>query len=73
MDLTRDWRLRSLPTPTLVVWGTEDKVNRPRGGETLAKTIPHCTLVEVPQAGHWVQWERADLFNDAVERFLTDA
>jgi pimeloyl-ACP methyl ester carboxylesterase len=70
MDFTRDKRLRSLPTPTLVVWGTEDKVNRPAGGHALARAIPHCELLEVPQAGHWVQWERADLFNHAVRRFL---
>jgi pimeloyl-ACP methyl ester carboxylesterase len=70
MDFTRDKRLHSLSTPTLVVWGTEDKVNRPSGGHALAKAIPHCELMEVPQAGHWVQWERADLFNREVRRFL---
>lgn len=70
MDFTRDSRLSELQTPTLVVWGTEDKVNRPSGGPTLAKALPECELLEVPQAGHWVQWERAELFNDAVRRFL---
>lgn len=70
MDFTRDKRLKELATPTLVVWGTEDKVNRPSGGPALAKVIPNCELMEVPQAGHWVQWERADLFNEAVRRFL---
>jgi 4,5:9,10-diseco-3-hydroxy-5,9,17-trioxoandrosta-1(10),2-diene-4-oate hydrolase len=73
MDLTRDKRLKHLPTPTLVVWGTEDKVNRPSGGRRLADTLPNAKLLEVPQAGHWVQWERADLFTDAVLRFLADA
>src|SRR5947208_2491715 len=73
MDFTRDRRLSALQTPTLVVWGTDDKVNRPSVGPTLAKTLPNCTLLEVPQAGHWVQWERAELFNDAVLRFLGDA
>jgi 4,5:9,10-diseco-3-hydroxy-5,9,17-trioxoandrosta-1(10),2-diene-4-oate hydrolase len=72
MDFTRDNRLGKLQTPTLVVWGADDKVNRPSGGPALAKTMPDCTLLEVPQAGHWVQWERADLFNDAVLRFLGD-
>ena len=73
MDFTRDRRLGKLKIPTLVVWGMEDKVNHPRGGRTLAATVPNCALLEVPQAGHWVQWERADLFNDAVVRFLGDA
>ena len=60
MDFTRDRRLGKLKIPTLVVWGMEDKVNHPRGGRTLAATVPNCALLEVPQAGHWVQWERAD-------------
>jgi 4,5:9,10-diseco-3-hydroxy-5,9,17-trioxoandrosta-1(10),2-diene-4-oate hydrolase len=72
MDFTRDGRLGKLQTPTLVVWGADDKVNRPSGGPALARTMPDCTLLEVPQAGHWVQWERADLFNDAVLGFLGD-
>ncbi len=38
MDFTRDRRLAYLRTPTLVVWGAADKVNRPSGGQTLADT-----------------------------------
>jgi 2-hydroxy-6-oxonona-2,4-dienedioate hydrolase/4,5:9,10-diseco-3-hydroxy-5,9,17-trioxoandrosta-1(10),2-diene-4-oate hydrolase len=70
MDFTRDKRLANLQTPTLVVWGAEDKVNRPSGGPMLAKVIPNCRLLEVPNAGHWVQWEEAELFNSTVVDFL---
>lgn len=70
MDFTRDKRLASLPTPTLVVWGTEDKVNRPSGGPMPAKAIPNCRLLEVQGAGHWVQWEAAEQFNTTVIGFL---
>jgi 2-hydroxy-6-oxonona-2,4-dienedioate hydrolase/4,5:9,10-diseco-3-hydroxy-5,9,17-trioxoandrosta-1(10),2-diene-4-oate hydrolase len=70
MDFTRDKRLAALAVPTLVVWGTEDKVNRPSGGPMLAKTIPNCRLMEVKNAGHWVQWEQPDRFNAAVIDFL---
>jgi len=70
MDFTRDKRLATLATPTLVVWGAEDKVNRPSGGPTLAKTMPNCRLLEIPNAGHWVQWEEAELFNRTVVEFL---
>lgn len=73
MDFTRDKRLAKLATPTLVVWGAEDKVNRPSGGPMLAKGLPNCELLEVEGAGHWVQWERADVFNDAVIRFLGES
>lgn len=73
MDFTRDKRLRSLMTPTLVVWGSEDRVNRPSGGPTLARTMPRSELFEVPAAGHWVQWEEADRFNRKVVDFLQAA
>jgi 2-hydroxy-6-oxonona-2,4-dienedioate hydrolase/4,5:9,10-diseco-3-hydroxy-5,9,17-trioxoandrosta-1(10),2-diene-4-oate hydrolase len=70
MDFTRDRRLAHLRTPTLVVWGQQDKVNRPDGARMLAERMPNCEVLEVPDAGHWVQWERAELFNDAVRAFL---
>ena len=70
MDLTRDRRLRRLQTPTLVLWGLDDKVNRPSGGPMLATLMPNAQLVMTPRTGHWMQWERPDLFNQLVEDFL---
>jgi len=72
MDFTRDPRLKLVTAPTLVIWGAEDKVNRPEGGTTLARTMPNCDLYVVANAGHWVQWERAELFNDVTTAFLTE-
>lgn len=70
MDFTRDRRLAQLRTPTLVVWGKADKVNRPSGGQMLADTMPNCDLLLAANAGHWVQWERAEFFNDVTRSFL---
>lgn len=72
MDLTRDRRLATLNTPTLVVWGTHDKVNRPSGGPLLASIMPNCHSLQVPAAGHWVQWERAEEFNAITTTYLQD-
>ena len=66
MDLTRDRRLTKCDVPTLVVWGTRDKVNRPSGGAQLAFTMPRCDLYLASGVGHWVQWEAPDLFNRLV-------
>jgi 4,5:9,10-diseco-3-hydroxy-5,9,17-trioxoandrosta-1(10),2-diene-4-oate hydrolase len=71
MDFTRDRRLSSVQTPTLVIWGQDDKVNRPSGGATLASTMPNCDLYLAANTGHWVQWERADLFNALATDFLS--
>ncbi|RYP85074.1 alpha/beta fold hydrolase [Nocardioides guangzhouensis] len=72
MDFTRDHRLARLNTPTLVIWGADDKVNRPSGGFALARTLPHCDLFLASQTGHWVQWERPELFNSLARDFLGD-
>lgn len=72
MDLTRDSRLPSLQTPTLILWGRDDKVNRPSGGPMLQNIMPNAELVMTSRTGHWMQWERADLFNQLVDEFLSD-
>lgn len=71
MDLTRDKRLRRLATPTLVLWGRDDKVNRPAGGPMLLNLMPNAELVMTSHTGHWMQWERAELFNQLVTEFLS--
>jgi 4,5:9,10-diseco-3-hydroxy-5,9,17-trioxoandrosta-1(10),2-diene-4-oate hydrolase len=71
MDLTRDKRLRRLATPTLVLWGRDDKVNRPAGGPMLLNLMPNAELVMTSHTGHWMQWERAGLFNELVTEFLS--
>jgi 4,5:9,10-diseco-3-hydroxy-5,9,17-trioxoandrosta-1(10),2-diene-4-oate hydrolase len=71
MDLTRDKRLKHLQTPTLVLWGRDDKVNRPSGGPMLANLMPNAELLMTSRTGHWMQWERAELFNRIAVDFLS--
>jgi pimeloyl-ACP methyl ester carboxylesterase len=61
------------PTPTLVLYGPEDHV--------IPRTFPRAAEVAfpdrmgtfvVPGAGHFLQWERADLLNDALRHFCPD-
>ncbi|MFI9388052.1 alpha/beta fold hydrolase [Kutzneria sp. NPDC052558] len=69
-DFTRDPRLARLPVPTLVLWGAADKVNRPAGARMLAERMPNCDLYLAANTGHWVQFERAELFNRLCADFL---
>ena len=71
MDFTRDPRLTTLQTPTLVIWGRDDKVNKPSGAAMLAKRMPNADVLVTAKAGHWVQWERADFFNAVTTAFLS--
>jgi 4,5:9,10-diseco-3-hydroxy-5,9,17-trioxoandrosta-1(10),2-diene-4-oate hydrolase len=70
IDFTRDPRLATLETPVLVLWGTDDKVNRPSGGRSLQHRMRNCDLYLFSRTGHWVQWERPEEFNSAVTTFL---
>ncbi|MGF6316817.1 alpha/beta fold hydrolase [Pseudomonas frederiksbergensis] len=70
-DFTRDPRLKNCQVPTLVLWGAEDKVNRPSGGESLRSRMPDCDLYLFSKTGHWVQWERSDEFNAVTAAFLS--
>lgn len=71
IDFTRDSRLSKLKNPTLVLWGTEDLVNRPSGGKSLQKRLQNCDLYLFARTGHWIQWERADEFNSVTAAFLS--
>lgn len=69
IDFTRDPRLSTLQTPTLVLWGTEDRVNRLSGAHSLQRRMPNCDTYLFSRTGHWVQWERPEEFNAAVVAF----
>lgn len=70
MDFTRDHRLGILATPTLIVWGRDDKVNKPSGARLLSDRLPNSDVLLAANTGHWVQWERAELFNAVTTAFL---
>ena len=70
MDFTRDRRLSGLSTPTLVIWGRDDKVNKPSGAAMLGERMPNADILITANTGHWVQWERAELFNAVTTAFL---
>lgn len=70
LDFLLDPRLPKLNNPTLVVWGTEDRVNPPSGAPALQKLMPACDVVLFARTGHWAQWERAEEFNGMVAAYL---
>jgi len=70
MDLLLDPRLAAFDHPTLLLWGTEDRVNPSSAAQLLQARLPACDLRLFSRTGHWVQWERADEFNASVAAFL---
>jgi 3-oxoadipate enol-lactonase len=61
----------TITAPTLVVNGLRDAATPPALGRWLVERIASSRLVEL-DAAHLSNVEQADLFNDAVIRFLTE-
>src|SRR5215208_3065080 len=55
------------PTPTLILYGPEDHVIMPDFPQRMEAAFPNRAGPFVVQgAGHFLQWERADVLNDAL-------
>jgi len=63
-------RLYRLSTPTLLVWGTSDRLIPPVYADRFKALIPHAELTLIDQAGHMVPYEQPAEFVAAVTRFL---
>jgi pimeloyl-ACP methyl ester carboxylesterase len=64
-------RLGELDTPVRVVWGADDAWIPPQTGRRLAALIPGAELVEVPGAGHLVQYDAPVALASLLRGWLT--
>ena len=62
-------RLAEIKIPALVLVGEKDKPYL-RAAEVMAARLPKAEHVTIPGAGHIVNIEEADAFNEAVTSFL---
>jgi pimeloyl-ACP methyl ester carboxylesterase len=63
-------RLGEVRQPVLIIWGDKDAVFPPQVGRDLQKSIPGSALEVIPDAGHLPQWERPELVNPLILKFL---
>lgn len=63
--------LANLRSPMLLIAGEEDIVCSPRRLESLHEAVTGSELLLVPESGHSVYFERAELFNRTVDEFLS--
>ena len=72
-ELPEGWAPPPMPKltiPTLVIWATEDHALPTGNVAGLGDLVDDLTLVEVEGSGHFVQWEKPDAVNAAMEDFL---
>jgi esterase len=62
--------MQSVPTPTLLLYGSHSNVVTPELAERLGKTMPDCVVERIENAGHALFTDQPDAFAASVERFL---
>lgn len=82
LALLQDWRrrvdeleavMRGIQVPTLVVWGTKDRIVDYGSAPRVVDAIPGAKLFTIEGAGHLPYEERPEEFNAAIVPFLRDA
>jgi pimeloyl-ACP methyl ester carboxylesterase len=63
-------RAAQIRVPTLVVYGDLDAPALIAGAQQLAAAIPGAVTEVTAESGHSPQWERPELFNVALRRFI---
>ncbi|GAA4914500.1 alpha/beta fold hydrolase [Streptomyces coeruleoprunus] len=61
--------LAQVRCPTLVVRGLDGELGRAEAQE-MVRVLPHGQYAEVPDAGHYIHYDRPDAWRTAVEPFL---
>jgi len=64
--------LAEIKVPTLVLHGADDQLIPLREAETMHSAIPNAGLQVLPTAGHLLNLEQPELFNQAIQGFLHD-
>jgi non-heme chloroperoxidase len=62
-------RLAEIDVPTVVMVGSADRTTPPMHSRRLAEGIPGARLVNIPEAGHLLNWEAADELVKVIESF----
>ena len=60
-----------LNIPTLIVWAMDDLALPPSNIDGIEALVPHATIDQVHDCGHFVIWEKPDAVNAAMEKFLS--
>jgi pimeloyl-ACP methyl ester carboxylesterase len=64
--------LAAAPFPLLLLAGEKDAVLSPATVRRAGELLPNARVEVVTDAPHSMYWERPDLFNDAIRRFLKE-
>lgn len=63
-------RIQDVKTPTLIIWGSKDKVVPPEDGMKFSKTLPSNKFITFTNTGHIPFFEYSDVFITEIMNFL---
>lgn len=63
--------LPQISCPVLIVHGTDDQIIPLREAEMMHQLIPHSHLVKITEAGHLLNLEQPEIFNQAILDFIS--
>lgn len=64
-------KLRALDAPKLLMTGGADLYQPPSALRAAAERIPEARTLIVPEIGHALYWERPDIFNSEILKFIS--
>jgi pimeloyl-ACP methyl ester carboxylesterase len=64
--------LHRIDRPTLLLWGSEDRIVTPSYGEGWSREIPAAKLDIIMMAGHFPHWEQPEAFVQRLTAFVDD-
>ena len=62
--------VKSIPTPTLLQYGSHSNVVNSELAARMGETMPRCTVERIENAGHGLFTDQPEAFAESVERFL---
>lgn len=62
----------TIEAKTLLLWGAKDEWQEPWIAERLSQEIRGAKLVEVPSAGHWIQFDEPEIFAREIAIFMQE-
>jgi len=65
--------LGGVHTPTLVVWGSHDRIVPAECGDAYARALPHARLARIDGAGHFVEMEKPRELAHAITQFVNES
>lgn len=63
-------RIGTIPHPTLLLWGDQDRIFPLEIGKQVHKLLPRAEWHIIPESGHLPQWEQPQMVNPLILSFL---